>query len=123
MGAWVLEVIVSVKDGRASKLWLRFGGAAPGAGEPHFVFPSNVFGGSRHGNSFDVRDKLSDDEREDVCASNFLAGWSGLEAERVAGDKSGVARCFPGCPVSLPRSGVGGGCMLGLTPETVLWST
>ena len=119
VGTLVFVVIVNVKDGRASKLRLRIRGAAPGAGESRFAFPSDCFAWSCRDNAFDVRGGVSDDERDEVCPQ-LVAARRRLEPEWAAGNKSGVARWVPGRTARLSIGGVGGGRMLALTPEPVL---
>ena len=119
VGTLALAVIAKVKDGRASKLRLRVGGAAPDSGDSHLEFPSGSFARSCRGNAFEVCGKVSDDECEEVRAQ-FVAKRIRLEdGFRL----SGVSRWVPGCPVRMSPGGVGGGRMLGVTPERVLWPT
>ena len=100
VGTLASAEIADVESVRASKLRHRMEGAAPGAAESHFVFPSDCFEGSRRDNALDVRVNVSGNEREDVRVQ--------LAAEWVAGDKSGVARRVPGSPVRMSLGGVGG---------------
>ena len=65
-GSSAFAGIANVKDEHASMSRLRTGGAAPSAGESHFGFQSNCFEWHRRDDAFDVRDKVSDDEREEV---------------------------------------------------------
>ena len=116
----MFKEIVNVKDGRASNLCLRTGGAAPRANESHFAFPSDCFDGSGRDAAFGVRDRVGGDDREAVCVQS-VAEWRRLEAERAAGDNFGVARRVRGCPGRMSFRGVGGGRMLGVTPGPVLW--
>ena len=117
VGAMALALIVNVEDPRASKLRISMGGTAPGVGESHFAFPSDSFTWSCRGSFFDVRDELSVDAGQDVCAQLVV------ELRRLeAGDKSKVARWVSGRPVRISVGGVGGARMLGMTPEPVLFS-
>ena len=117
----VVETLASVvvaiaKDGRSSSQRPCLGGTAPGSGVSHFVFPSGCSEGPCRNHASDVRDKVSDDEREDVCTL-LEAERSRLEAEWVAGNVSGFPRWVPGRPARLSLGGVGGGRMLALSPE------
>ena len=67
VGMLMFAEIANYIDRRASKLRRPTGGAAPGAGESHFVFPPDCLECSRLDDAFDVRGKVSNDEREDVC--------------------------------------------------------
>ena len=73
-GTLVFAEIVNVKNGRASKLRLLSGGAAPGAGESHFVSPSVCSEWPCRDNALDVRDVVSGNECEEVCAQ-MVAEW------------------------------------------------
>ena len=103
VGPLVIGVIVNVMDELAPKLRPRMGGGAPGAGESQFAFPSAFFGWSRRDDAFVVRDKVSDDDREGVCAE-LVAEWKRLEAEWAVGHESSDARWAPGMPgPNVPR--------------------
>ena len=103
-------------------LRFRMVGADPGPDGSHFASPSDCSEWSCRDSAFDVRDKVNDAEREEVCAE-LAAEWKRLEAERAAGGKSSVARRAPGCPIRTSIGGAGGGRILGLPPEPVLCST
>ena len=83
--------------------------------------PSDCFEWSRRDSAFDVRDEVNEAEREEACAEP-VSGRMRLGAEWAAGDESNVARWAPGCPVRMSIGGVGGGRILGLTPEPAQWS-
>ena len=118
VGSLALAEIAKIKGGNASKLRL----CIAGAGESHFASPSDCFWRSRRGSAFHVRDKVSDAERQGVCAQ-LVVWWKRLGVEWTAGDKSNVACWDPGCPVRMSPGGVGGGRILGITPEAAPWST
>ena len=69
-----------------------------------------------------MRNEVSDAEREEVRAQ-LGAEWTRLEAGWNEGDKSSVAPWVPGFPARMPLSGLGGGRLLVLAPEPVLWPT
>ena len=81
VGTLVFVVIVNVKDGRASKLRLRIRGAAPGAGESRFAFPSDCFAWSCRDNAFDVCDNVGDDDhlRRRQCLGGARTLGGGVE--------------------------------------------
>ena len=108
---------VGVRIDRERQGWARVEAVSPYGGRGA---RSDRLEWSRRGNAFDVRYGVSDGEREGIC-DQLVAEWRRLEAEWVAGDMSGSARWVPGCPVRLSIGGVGGGSMLCLTPEPVLW--
>ena len=118
VGMLASALIATLKDGRASRLRRLMGGAAPGGGESHFGFPSDRLEWSCRDTAFDVRDGESEEARPQLEAVQRR-----VEAEWVAGIKSGVAQSVPGRPARLSIGGVGGGCMLALTQEPALRST
>ena len=63
-----------------------------------------------------MRDEVNANGRERVCAEP-VSEWKCLEVGWDAGDASSVARRVPGCPVRMSFGGVGGGRILGMTPE------
>ena len=75
-----LARIVNVKDAPASELFLRMGGAAPGAGGLHFLSPSDRFAWSRRDNALGARDEVGEADGEEVWAQ-LVAEWSRPEAE------------------------------------------
>ena len=122
VGALALAQIANVKGRRASKFRLRSRGTAPGAWESQFAFPPYCSAWSRRDNVFDVRDEVSEGDREEVRAQ-LVAEWKRPEAERAADGTSNVAQWVSGCPARISAGGVGGGRMLGMAPEPVLWPT
>ena len=109
------------RGGRGVEVAPSSGWHGPGLGGTHFVLASDCFAWSCRGGSFSVGDRVSDDDREGVCAQ-LVEEWECLEAERSAGNKSTVARWIPGRPARFILRAVGGGRLLGVTPELVLRS-
>ena len=122
MGTLASALIVNAQESRASKLWFRFGGSAPGVSVSHFALPPGSFPRSCCVNAIDVRDEVGEADREGVRAQ-LVAEWMRFEAGWVEGVKSIVAWRSSGRPVRISLGGVGGGRMLGMTPVPGPWPT
>ena len=122
VGTLAIERAVNVKESRAPKLCFCFRASAPDAGELRFVFPSDCLARPCRDNSFDVRDEVSEADREEVCAQ-LVAEWNCIEAGWVAGGKANVARRASGRRARIPLGGVGGDRLLRMNPEPVIRPT
>ena len=115
VGAIAFGIVANQTRDDAGMLQVRLGDAAPNVGEHHFAFPSDWLPWpTRQG--FFVIDKELLPESRVATRTELVSEWKSLGQAYARGVRTGHARCGPGCPVRLSCGGVGGKCMLMLTP-------
>ena len=84
------------------------------------MFPSDCLPWPARNGSFVIDGPVPPEKIPDACAA-LVEERNHLARPCARGEQSGRARWVPGCPVRLLGGGVGGNCMLLLTPEPASW--
>ena len=122
-GPVLFGVVANDARDDAGTLQVRFAGAAPNVGEDHFAFPPDCLPRSTRSGFFVIGASVSPNSIVESCET-LVTDSKRLGRAYAPSVRGGHARMFPGCPVRVSCSGVGGNRLLLLAPEPVsrdLW--